>query len=128
MKGFVIMRVQDRHPTKYLKSEDAKTKQIVATISHLEMEQVGQDKKEKPVLYFEGSVKPMVLNRTNDEVLDEAFGDSDAWPGRKIKIYCVRTQYQGKSVDGLRVEPIIPKPAPKDDLNDEIPDEFGKGI
>ena len=114
------MRSADRHPTKYLKSEDAKARQIVATISHLEMEQVGQGKKEKPVLYFEGSVKPMVLNRTNDDVLDEAFGDSDDWPGRKIKIYCVRTQYQGKSVDGLRVEPIIPKPALKDDLNDEI--------
>jgi hypothetical protein len=32
----------------------------------------------------------------------------------------VRTQYAGKSIDGLRVEPIIPKPAPKDDLNDQI--------
>ena len=39
-------------------------------------------------------------------------------PGHKIKIYCVKTQYQGKTVDGLRIEPIVPKPAPKS--NDEI--------
>jgi hypothetical protein len=32
----------------------------------------------------------------------------------------VKTKYAGKPVDGIRVEPIVPKPAPKDDLNDEI--------
>jgi hypothetical protein len=30
------------------------------------------------------------------------------------------TSFQGKSVDGLRVEPIVPKPALKDGLNDQI--------
>ena len=39
-----------------------------------------------------------------------------------------QTQYAGKSVDGLRIEPIFPKPALKDDLNDEIPDFGKKGI
>jgi len=115
------MRAKDMFPSKYLKSEDAKAKQIITTISHMEMELVGQgqDQKKKPVLYLEDQ-KPMVLNRTNTEVLEEAFGDSDDWPGHKIKIRCTRTQYQGKNVDGLRVEPIVPKPALKDDLNDEI--------
>jgi len=61
-----------------------------------------------------------VLNRTNFETLADAFGDSDEWNGRKIKINAVRTQYAGKTIDGLRVEPIVPKPAAKDDLNDEI--------
>ena len=115
------MRTKDLFPSKYFKSEDAKAKQIVTTISHLEMELVeqGQDQKNKPVLYFEDQ-KPMLLNRTNTEALEEAFGDSDDWPGHKIKIRCVKTNYAGESVDGLRVEPIVPKPALKDDLNDEI--------
>jgi hypothetical protein len=38
-----------------------------------------------------------------------------------VKIFCAPTSYQGKRVDGLRVEAIVPKPALKDDLNDEIP-------
>ena len=94
---------------------------IVAPISHVEMETVGQgaDQKRKPVLHLEGE-KPMVPNRTNFEVLADAFGDSDEWAGHKIKVYCARTQYQGKSIDGLRVEPIVPKPAAKGELNDEI--------
>ena len=123
------MRVKDAFPSKYLQSSDAKAAQIVATISHMAQELVGQgqDQKKKPVLHLEDH-KPMVLNRTNFEALEDAFGDSDDWSGHRIKIRCVRTQFQGKSVDGLRVEAIVPKPALKDDLNDEIPDEFGKGI
>jgi hypothetical protein len=117
----ITMRTKDLFPSKYLQSADAKAKQIVATISHLAQEFVGQgqDQKMKPVLHLENQ-KPMVLNRTNCETLEDAFGDSDNWAGNKIKIYCVKTTYAGKSVDGLRIEPIIPKPAPKDDLNDSI--------
>ena len=114
------MRTKDLFPSKYLQSTDAKAKQIITTISHMAQEEVGQGQKKKPVLYLEDQ-KPMVLNRTNTEALEEAFGDSDDWPGHKIKIYCVKTQYAGKTVDGLRIEPIVPKPALKDDLNDEIP-------
>ena len=113
------MRTKDLFPSKYLQSADAKAKQIITTISHMAQEEVGQGQKKKPVLYLENQ-KPMVLNRTNTEALEEAFGDSDDWPGHKIKIYCVKTQYAGKTVDGLRIEPIVAKPALKDDLNDEV--------
>ena len=114
------MRASDVFQSNYLKSSDVKVKMKIATISHLETEPVGQDKKEKPVLYFENGVKPMVVNRTNFETLEEAFGDSDEWSGQKVKIFCAPTSYQGKRVDGIRVEPIVPKPALKDELNDEV--------
>jgi hypothetical protein len=115
------MRAADAFPSKYLKSADVKAKQIVATISHVDMEAVGvgQDQKQKPVLYLEGQ-KPIVLNRTNFEEIERAFGDTDEWAGRKIKVYCAPTRYQGKAVDGIRIDPVVPKPAPKDDLNDAI--------
>ena len=115
------MRTEDAFPGKYLKSSDAKPKPLVAVISHVEMEMVGQgqDQKRKPVLHFEDQ-KPLVLNRTNFQALVDAFGDSDDWPGNKVKLRSARTQYQGKSVDGLRVEAIVPKPAPKDEPNDDI--------
>ena len=116
------MRTSDAFPSRYQQTATVKAKPIVATISHVVMELVGQgqDAKKKPVLYFEGDTKPMVLNRTNFETLADAFGDSDEWPGHKIKIYAARTQFGGKSMDGIRVEAIVPKPAPKNDLNDEI--------
>jgi hypothetical protein len=115
------MKTSDAFPSRYIQTATVKAKPIVATISTVEMELVGQgaDQRRKPVLHLEGE-KPMVLNRTNFETLCDAFGDSDEWPGHKIKVYAVRTQYAGKSIDGLRVEPIVPKPALKDDLNDQI--------
>jgi hypothetical protein len=116
------MRANEAFPSKYLKSSDVKEKPRVAVISHIAQEKVGKgsDAEEKHVLYFEDG-KPIVLNRTNWDALEEAFGDSDNWPGHKTKIKCARTKYQGKPVDGIRLDPIVPKPALKDDLNDEIP-------
>jgi len=115
------MRSSDAFPAKFLRSTDVKAKPIIATIEQMEMEMVGQgpDQKEKPVLHLEGQ-KPMVLNRTNFETLEDAFGDSDDWCGHKIKIKCERTRFQGKTVDGLRIDPIKLKPAPKVDFDDEV--------
>jgi hypothetical protein len=116
------MRAHEAFPSKYVKAADVKAKSIVAVISHVAQETVGQgqDQQEKHVLHFEIG-KPLVLNRTNWDALEEGFDDSDNWAGQKIKLYAARTQYQGKMVDAVRVQPIVPKAAPKDELNDEAP-------
>ena len=116
------MRASQAFPSTYLKSSDVKERPIVATISHVAKEKVGkgQDAAEKYVLHLEGDTKPMVLYRTNWDALDDAFGDSDDWPGNKVKIRSARTQFQGKAVDGIRVAPIVAKPAIEADLNDKI--------
>jgi hypothetical protein len=117
----MLMRANEAFPSKYLKSADVKERPCVAVIKHLTQETVGQgqDAKEKHVLYFEDQ-KPMVLNRTNWDALEEAFGDSENWPGHKVKIRCARTQYQGKPTDGIRLDAIVVKKQLKEDLNDEI--------
>jgi hypothetical protein len=116
------MKTSDAFPSRYLQTAVVKGRPIVATISHVEVESVGQgaDQKRKPVLYLDGE-KPIVLNRTNFETLADAFGDSDEWSGHKIKVFVTRTQYAGKAMDGLRVEAIVPKPAAAGEFNDEIP-------
>jgi hypothetical protein len=62
------------HPARFLRSKDVKAKPIVATISHVEMETVGQgaDRKEKPVLHLVDQ-KPLIINVTNKEALEEVF-------------------------------------------------------
>jgi hypothetical protein len=118
----IIMRANDAFPSKYLKSSDAKERPRVAVISHVARETVGQgqDAKEKHVLYFEDG-KPMVLNRTNWDALEEAFGDSDDWSGHKVKVRCARTQYQGKPTDGIRLDAIVAKPAAAKEPDDGVP-------
>lgn len=111
---FSNMKTSDAFPSRYLQTAAVKERPIVATISFVEMEPVGHgaDQKTKPVLYLDGE-RPMVLNRTNFETLADAFGDSDGWGGLKVKVYVARTQYAGRPVDGLRVEPIAVKSAAK---------------
>src|SRR5262249_60178567 len=84
--GTKVIKASDASPSRYLQTSVVKGKPIVAVISHVEMETVGQgaDQKRKPVLYLDGQ-KPMVLNRTNFETLADAFGDSDDGAGNKVK-------------------------------------------
>jgi len=106
-----------------VKSADVKTKPIIAVISHIEQEEIGEDKAKKWVLHFEDG-KPLVLNSTNWNSIEDAFGDSDEWSGHKLKLYAARTQYQGKMTDCIRVQPIVPKPAAKaaeSEFDDEMP-------
>jgi hypothetical protein len=119
------MKSTDAFPAKFLKAADVKARPIIAVISHVEMEAVGQgaDQKNKPILYLEGQ-KPIVLNRTNFEAIEDAFGDSDSWPGHKVKVHSALTRFQGKAVNGIRLTPIVPKPAPKNEPPPEFDDEI----
>src|SRR6185312_3773933 len=67
--------------------------------------------------YFKGKEKGVVLNKTNAGVISDFYGDDTAdWYEQPIILFAVRTEFQGKPVDGLRVR--IPtardnKPAPR---------------
>jgi hypothetical protein len=41
--------------------------------------------------------------------------------GAQGEIFCAPTTYLGKRTEGIRVAPIVPKPALKDEMNDEVP-------
>jgi hypothetical protein len=119
------MRANQAFPKKYLAAVDVKDRPRIAVISHLAKEEVGKgdEAEQKHVLHFEDGVKPVILNRTNWEVIEDSFGDSDDWPGHKVKIKCGRTLFQGKMTDCIRLEAIAPKPAPKEEVDPEFDDE-----
>ena len=52
-------------PSKYLKSADLAGKRIPVVIREVVFEEVAQNEADKPVLYFEGKERGMVLNKTN---------------------------------------------------------------
>lgn len=120
------MKMSDAFPSKYLKCSDLQGRTVTATISHTEMESVGDDN--KPVLYFKGKEKGLVLNKTNAGVIADMYGDdSDGWQGKGISLRPTRVDFQGKRVDAIRVEFIQPpakaepKAPLKTEMNDEIP-------
>jgi len=122
------MKMHELFPSKYLKGEEIKDKPILVTITDGKLEEMQDGGSYKPVLYFKVG-KPMVLNKTNGDVIAEAYGDdSDSWMGKKIILYFDKNvSYAGKRTGGIRVRipsearPRSPEPEPEEPEEDEVP-------
>lgn len=104
------MNIGAAFPSKYLKAATLGDQVARVRIDRVATEDVSGNRSEdpKPVLYFVGKDKGMVLNKTNARVIESAYGsETDDWRGKPIEIYVGETQYAGDVVPCLRVR--IPK-------------------
>src|SRR5262245_20329528 len=96
------MKISSAFPSTYLKAADLQDRNITVTIDRVEMEDIGSD--HKPVIYFQGKEKGLVLNRTNSNNIAAVYGDETAdWAGKEITLYPTIVDFQGRSVDAIRV-------------------------
>lgn len=106
------MNINASFPSRYLKAANIPQENpVTVRIDRVEQEDVGEKgKKElKPVLYFIGKEKGMVLNKTNAKTLTNAYGEeTDDWHGKAITIISTETEYAGDMVPCLRLR--LPKP------------------
>lgn len=136
------MNIQEAFPSKYIKAADLNDQNVRVIMERVEMEDIGDDG-DKPVLYFRGKSKGMVMNKTNSNNIAIVYGDeTDDWVGKEIILYPTMVDYQGRSVPAIRVRPpqakdrqaseirksngpqtahITRRPAIAEDLNDEVP-------
>ncbi len=99
------MRKSDVFPSKYIKVADLGGGEVEATVSSVEWETVGDDK--KAVCYFKGSkIKPLVLNKTNYESIEALAGDeeTDNWGGARVVLYPTTIRYQGVMTPCIRIK------------------------
>lgn len=101
------MKVSRMFPSKYLSKDDL-SKPEVFRIETVEMDLVQNEdgKEEKPILYFaDNKGKPLILNKTNAEILAGEFGpDSEDWAGQEIELYVDPSIRFGKQkIGGIRV-------------------------
>ena len=104
------MRASKAFPSNYLKAADLDDQDVTLTISKARMEDIGQGnkKEEKLIIYFEEEEKGVVLNKTNANVLTEAYGDeTDDWIGEPVTLYEKQVEFEGKEVPAIRMK--IPK-------------------
>jgi hypothetical protein len=82
------MNIDSAFPSNYLKASDLGDAQPVVTIDRVEVEAVGRDKEMKPVVYFRGKEKGIVLNKTNAKKIADLTGskDTEDWSGCKVRI------------------------------------------
>lgn len=134
------MKMSEEFPSKYLKAADLQGRDIRLTMANVEREKIGDDF--KPVLYFKGKEKGVVLNKTNAGTISDAYGDeSEDWFDQPIILFSVMIDFQGKVGPAIRcriptakdnrpkADPISSGPAPQravggvsDNMpNDDVP-------
>ncbi|MFZ2492120.1 MAG: hypothetical protein WA208_11595 [Thermoanaerobaculia bacterium] len=86
----------------------------IVTIERVEVRQLiaeGGRTDRKPVLFFVGHVKGLVLNKTNGRAIAAKFGpETDEWVGRRIALYPSKTEVGREEVDCIRVRPVDDPP------------------
>lgn len=116
--------------SKYLTKDDAGEDGVVLTIKGFRMETLKGDdgEEDKMVMHFMEDVKPMVLNRTNAQLIGVVTGCKTAGEarGKQLVVFNDPTVgFGGKITGGLRIKKIAgaPKAAPKasDVLDDGTP-------
>lgn len=102
------MRIDSAFPSQYLKAADLQGKRVTVTMAHVQMEDIGSE--QKPILYFQGTDKGLVLNKTNSNTIMAAYGyETDEWNGQAITLVEAMVDFQGRTVAAIRI--VVPKVA-----------------
>lgn len=123
--------INDAFPSNYLRASDLKGVQTTVTIDRVEYEDVGRQKDRKPILYFIGKEKGLVLNKTNANKIIEITGSpvTEEWHGIRIRLYATMVEFAGDQVEAIRVKAAPanaaaapappPQPPPASELTDD---------
>ena len=123
------MNINNAFPSAYLKASDLGESQPVVTIDRVEVEPVGRDKEMKPVVYFVGKQKGIVLNKTNSKKIAEIAEshETDDWKGIQVKLYATEVEFSGEQVEAIRIKAPKqakgkPKPVEREPGEDDVDD------
>ncbi|NNF66925.1 MAG: hypothetical protein HKM98_05405 [Gammaproteobacteria bacterium] len=109
------MNINDLYPSKYLKSDDIGQSRPTLQVAAIKLEEVAENEAAKPVMYFNGKEKGMVLNKTNALLCAHCWGqDTDGWLGQWLDLFTEPKMFNGKVVTGLSVAPKLPQQQPQE--------------
>jgi len=109
----MVLRASEFDKSPYLRAEDLKAEKKFR-IKTVTAEVIGGKKEKKLVVWFTNDERGLVLNKTNNRTLRDAFGDDNVakdWADKVIIIFPTMVPYLGKMVPGLRVRIPSPKQA-----------------
>jgi hypothetical protein len=114
------MRISSAFPSDYLRAVDLQGQKVLVTMSRVEMRDMGDEV--KPVLYFKGKDKGLVLNKTNSNTISAAYGDETGdWEGMQVVLYETMVEFQGQRKPGIRC--FVPPQKPQSPLDGETNDD-----
>ncbi|MEK9894918.1 MAG: hypothetical protein VW518_00645 [Burkholderiaceae bacterium] len=96
-------------PGKFLKHQDLNGQETLITIDAYQLEEVGQEKEKKWVLYFRELEQGLILNATNGRTICKLYGEEmDDWVGKRITLYTAEVQFGSEMVEAIRVRAKAP--------------------
>ena len=102
-------------PGSYLKASDLMNRTVKCVIDKVQIESIGDE--DKPVLYFVGKDKGLVLNKTNSGSIASLYGgETDGWEGKELKLYPTKVNYAGSMVDAIRIKMEPPEASEEDQI------------
>lgn len=110
-------------PSKYLNAAALEGESRTVTIAKVDFEPVGQDRQMKPVCYFRGEARGLILNKTNATAIASEAGssDTDDWVGLSVMLTTAVVTYQGRPLEALRVLPATRSKVKKAPAPEPIP-------
>jgi len=126
--------IRNEFPSQFLKASDLGTNQPVVTIDRVEREKVGRGQDTKPVLFFQGKDKGLVLNKTNANKIIELTGSAvtEEWTGFRVILFATTTEFAGDTVECIRIKAAKqgvngakPKPMPIVEQHEDHDDDDG---
>lgn len=101
------MRASDLYASKYLNANDLKDGDVTTTMQEVSVTEVGgqnSEKRMKLIVQFAEIRKPMILNKTNADILSKRFGDdTDLWKNRTVTLGKCLVMFNGKAVESIRI-------------------------
>lgn len=102
------MKTEDVFPSRFVSAEELTNDKIV-TIERVVMEEVFDAEKNtktmKPICYFKGATKGMLLNKTNWKKIARKYGhESNDWTGCKVQLTTVEVLAFGDIVRAIRIK------------------------
>lgn len=100
-----MANINESFPSKYLKAADIEGTPTI-TIADIAFEEVGKDKDVRPILYYDGEEKGIVLNKTNATNISKLYGyETDDWRGKQVMLGTTWVDFNGQSVEAIRIYP-----------------------
>lgn len=98
-----MANINNVYPSKYLSAADLQDQPRLGTINAITFEQM-TDGDQKLCAWFNEYQKGLVLNKTNANNIAAFLGpETDAWTGHQIVMAPAMVDYQGRSVEAIRV-------------------------
>jgi hypothetical protein len=132
-----MVNINSAYPTKYLAANDLGDQPRLGTIKTITFEEMN-DGQSKLCVWLNEYDKGLILNKTNANNIAGFLGpETDAWMGHQIVMVSTMVDFQGRSVEAIRVRAPKNRPAPAPrtvaqpqsgpppghpaDLSDEVP-------